>query len=249
MVNHGTSAACQTCKKRKVKVRNLILTIAFELMRRYQCDEKRPGCLRCLKIGKYCPGYPDEWDLAFRSQNEAVKEKVSSQQLAQSQQRSSDKISRSDLQDERRSPLSKAVIQSSDMLPDDLHQHAICLFFQDYIIESCGRCPGYLNFLPELYGRAAESSLLTVAVLAASYANIAQKLDRHDITIKAMSNYRKALRQVSTVLSEKRESTSDMTMTSIMLLGLYEVNMGIQRDDYKRLMKLFEVHKYYNIGS
>ena len=100
-----------------------------------------------------------------------------------------------------------------------------------------------------MYGRAAESSLLTVAVLAASYANIAQKLDRHDITIKAMSNYRKALRQVSTVLSEKRESTSDMTMTSIMLLGLYEVNMGIQRDDYKRLMKLFEVHKYYNIGS
>ena len=225
MVNHGTSAACQTCKRRKVKVCNLLPTSAFELMRCIQCDETRPGCLRCLKIGKKGPGYPDEWDLAFRSQNEAVKAKVSSKQSAPSQQWSSDKSSRNLLQNDRRSLLSRAGLHSSDMLPDDLHQHAICLFFQDYIIESCGRCPGYLNFLPELYGRSAENSLLTVAVLAASYANIAQKLDRHDITIKAMSHYRKALRQVSTVLSEKRESTSDTTMTSIMLLGLYEVVM------------------------
>lgn len=108
------------------------------------------------------------------------------------------------------------------MLPDDLHQHAICLFFQDYIIQSCGRCPGFLDFLPQLYGGSAENSLLTVSVLAASYANIAQKLNRHDITIKAMSHYRKALKVASAVLSENTETTSDTTMTAIMLLGLYE---------------------------
>ncbi|PVH86275.1 hypothetical protein DL98DRAFT_11453 [Cadophora sp. DSE1049] len=108
------------------------------------------------------------------------------------------------------------------MLPDDLHQHAICLFFQDYIIESCGRCPGFLDFLPQLYGSSAENSLLTVAVLAASYANIAQKLNRHDITIRAMSHYRKALKVASAVLSRNTETTSDTTMTAIMLLGLYE---------------------------
>ncbi|KAK0105292.1 hypothetical protein ONS96_004688 [Cadophora gregata f. sp. sojae] len=205
MVNHGASAACQNCKRRKVK-----------------CDETRPACLRCLKIGKKCPGYLDEWDLAFRSENEVVKAKVLYQQSTPSRQWSSNRSTKDVSRWGTSSSLSKVGIESSSMLPDDLHEQAIRLFFQDYIIESCGLCPGYLNYLPRLYSQSTDSSLLTVAVLAASYANMAQKMNRHDITIKAMSHYRKALRDVSTILAENKEPASDTTMTSIMLLGLYE---------------------------
>lgn len=119
----------------------------------------------------------------------------------------------------------KAGLCLSDRLADDLHQHAISLFFQDYTIESCDRCPGYLDFLPRLYGNCTVNSLLPVALLAAAYANMAQKLDRQDIAIKAMSHYRKALKVAYTVLSERLETTSDTTMTAIMLLGLYEVSL------------------------
>ncbi|KAK6531705.1 hypothetical protein TWF694_002881 [Orbilia ellipsospora] len=36
----GRSKGCKTCRDRKIK-----------------CDETRPGCIRCQKIGKECPGY------------------------------------------------------------------------------------------------------------------------------------------------------------------------------------------------
>lgn len=110
-------------------------------------------------------------------------------------------------------------------LTGNVDQHAIGLFFQDYIIDSCDRCPGFLNFLPSLYLKATEKSLLRIAVFATAYANLAQKTERPDITIKALSYYRRALQIVNTVLSENLETTSDSTMTAVMLLGLYEVNM------------------------
>lgn len=54
---------------------------------------------------------------------------------------------------------------------------------------------------------------------------MAQKFDRQDIAIKAMSHYRKALRVANAVLSNNLETTSDTTMTAIMLLGLYEASL------------------------
>lgn len=43
-----------------------------------QCDESRPWCQKCQSIGKSCPGYSNDWDLAFRSENQVVKLKVHS---------------------------------------------------------------------------------------------------------------------------------------------------------------------------
>ena len=41
-----------------------------------QCDLYRPECQRCRRIGKDCPGYPDDWELAFRSENAVVYAKL-----------------------------------------------------------------------------------------------------------------------------------------------------------------------------
>ncbi|KAH7312052.1 hypothetical protein BKA65DRAFT_159393 [Rhexocercosporidium sp. MPI-PUGE-AT-0058] len=205
MVNHGASAACQTCKKRKIK-----------------CDQTRPSCQRCEKIGKQCPGYLDDWDINFRSENDALRAKAAVQQRPADEKSAAPSMLEVFGAGSSRSCTPSTAVYLSDQLVDNIHQHAISLFFQDYTIESCGRCPGYLDYLPQLYGRSNRNSLLTVALLAVAHANIAQKLERQDIAIKAMSYYRKALRLANAVLAKNVEATSDNTMTAIMLLGLYE---------------------------
>lgn len=44
--------------------------------RRKRCDETRPLCLNCTKIGKQCPGYPDRLDLMFKNETAAVTRKA-----------------------------------------------------------------------------------------------------------------------------------------------------------------------------
>ncbi|KAF3089099.1 hypothetical protein TWF569_009101 [Orbilia oligospora] len=47
----GRSKGCKTCRDRKIK-----------------CDETRPGCIRCQKIGKDCPGYSRPIHFVYTSQ-------------------------------------------------------------------------------------------------------------------------------------------------------------------------------------
>ncbi|KAF8853862.1 hypothetical protein BDZ45DRAFT_62941 [Acephala macrosclerotiorum] len=186
MVNYGRSGACVTCKQRKVK-----------------CDESHPGCQKCQKIGRLCPGYPDQWDLAYRNENEVVRKKVhwNSKNI--------------------QSIPSSKLLMLENALADDRLQ-AICLFFQDYTISTCGPCPGWLYFLPKMYQLSAASSLLHHAVCTTAYANLAQKTERTDLAIMAMSHYRESLDIVKRTLLSPRTAVDDYTMTGVMLLGIYE---------------------------
>ncbi|EWC47275.1 hypothetical protein DRE_03394 [Drechslerella stenobrocha 248] len=47
----GRSKGCKTCRERKIK-----------------CDEGRPGCTRCLKIGRECPGYARPLHFVYSTQ-------------------------------------------------------------------------------------------------------------------------------------------------------------------------------------
>ncbi|KAK6337803.1 hypothetical protein TWF696_001283 [Orbilia brochopaga] len=50
----GRSKGCKTCRERKIK-----------------CDEARPGCVRCQKIGKECPGYARTLHFVYSTQQKA----------------------------------------------------------------------------------------------------------------------------------------------------------------------------------
>jgi hypothetical protein len=114
------------------------------------------------------------------------------------------------------------------VLSDDVQLHAICLFFHDYIVDSCpGICDGWLDFLPDLYGRHSENPSLQGAVLAAAYANIAQRTARKDLELKATSFYHDSLETVKNNLSNPQMATSDINMTAVILLGLYEVSTSL----------------------
>ena len=82
----------------------------------------------------------------------------------------------------------------------------------------------FLDYLPDLYGRYSENFGLRQAVLAAAYANIAQKTRRKDLEFEATSFYHDSLQKVKHNISNPRLATSDINMTAVILLGLYEVS-------------------------
>jgi len=111
------------------------------------------------------------------------------------------------------------------VLSDDIQLHAICLFFHDYIVDSCpGLCEGWLDYLPDLYARHSENSGLQNAVLAAAYANLGQRTARKDLELRATLFYRASLETVKNNISNPQVATSDINMTAVILLGLYEVS-------------------------
>lgn len=110
------------------------------------------------------------------------------------------------------------------------------MFFHDYVVESCpGICEGWLDYLPDLYERQSEDSGLHDAVLAAAYANIAQKTARKDLELKATLFYRASLETVQKNLSHAERATSDTNMTAVILLGLYEVSTPRLHDQRRKL--------------
>ena len=76
MVYNGRpSTGCARCKQRRKK-----------------CDETRPSCLRCLKVGRECPGIPDQVDLMFRHETAPVTQKVKSTSGKTRKQKGTDSV-------------------------------------------------------------------------------------------------------------------------------------------------------------
>lgn len=106
----------------------------------------------------------------------------------------------------------------------DSSQSTIYTFFQDYVVAPCSHMgnTGWLSFLPKLYEAAPSSPILQSALSAVAYANLAQKTQRLDLSIKAISYYHISLERVNSALLDSLVATSDITMASVLLLGIYE---------------------------
>lgn len=161
-----------------------------------QCDNTEPSCQKCIKIGKKCPGYLDEWDLAQRNENSLIASKVHGKLLV-------------------RSPVST--------FSSDLDKWVMKVFIHDYVLETHGKFGGWFSFLPTMIQQADGDSILRLSVCAAAYANFFQKSKRKDVEILAIAAYNRALNLAGTVLTS-RGVPEEATLTAIFLLGLYEVS-------------------------
>lgn len=125
--------------------------------------------------------------------------------------------------DSGRHHLDSSCFSQDQPPPVDLHHHALCLFFQDYVLQPSADTPGWLSYLPPAFQKAAHNSPLQQAVFAASYANLGQKLADQQLIATAVAYYIKALQSVNLALSNHEVRSSGDTITAIVLLGHYEV--------------------------
>ena len=165
MPNTGKpSGGCHACRRMKVR-----------------CDETRPGCQRCARARRVCPGYRSPTDGRFRSMNEQAQQPGESSSRSSSRRRRGARdAAAEDSGSNRATPpihSSSALVTalsyttSAAMIPaaafesglesprptTDWEATALARFFVDYVIlendpdAGLGQNAGFYHFLQEMY--------------------------------------------------------------------------------------------------
>lgn len=101
---------------------------------------------------------------------------------------------------------------------------SVLYFFDQYVMppDASGN-PGWLEFLPDLYGASNETSCLKPSLAAVSYANLTNQSSIPWMSVQARHSYGEALRSINSALRDPEQATTDETLTAVFLLGLFEV--------------------------
>ena len=208
MPNTGKpSGGCHACRRMKVR-----------------CDEARPGCKRCARGKRECPGYRDATQ--FRSMNERLESRDPSRGRC---------LTRREPRDESEpEPRPTSLVSAgggplvSRPLSADWEQAAVACFFEDFCLpeNAVGPCTGYYDFLEDMcteeMTRSTDSYVLE-ATKAAACAAFANRHSAETLVVRARRHYGKALTAVNAALNDPVEVVRDEALTAITLLGLYEV--------------------------
>ncbi|GFN19186.1 Zn(II)2Cys6 transcription factor [Aspergillus tubingensis] len=198
MVYRGKpSPGCALCRKRRLK-----------------CDQERPACSQCLRIGKECPGYQDLQALRFFDQTAAVTTKA----LARAA--STRKASRSPTADTAESSKTPPLIEGPTT---HIQEQAMSHIFKYYVGTS--QNPGILCYLPNLL-RTDPSDALQATMKAIGLACMSRVYHRPELARSAAEEYSKALRATNTSLQDAVLATSDSTLGAVVTLSMYEIISG-----------------------
>ena len=224
------SGGCFSCRKMKVK-----------------CDERKPGCHRCEKVGRTCPGYREEMD-NFRSMNKSTELKALETREKRRKSREPPtppttgslpeekpivKVDPGSAQTRSRSPATRSSSMSKQRgylappMSTDWDTQAIYHFFDGFVIpaDPARSQEGRYGFLPELYTDSTPDSYLVDATKAAAFMYLAKRSCLQSFAVQARRSYGKALMQASSNLNISEEAKSDRMMATLFLLGLYEVRL------------------------
>lgn len=178
MVNHGRSNGCMTCKQRRVK-----------------CDQARPKCQACQRLGLHCGGYKTKYAaLKFRDQTHKFF---------------------TNNRDKHRGTVS---IIRSPTEPDT----AVPFFFQHYagIGRSMGSARGFFEVLIPIYRSQPQHSALSLAVSAV--ASKVLGLWRHDTRNFRSESYTQAVKCLRRTIADRSEWGKPETVLAVLALQLYE---------------------------
>ncbi|CZR60782.1 uncharacterized protein PAC_10678 [Phialocephala subalpina] len=222
MVNTGKpSTGCHMCRKRRIK-----------------CDEGRPGCMRCQKSKRACPGYRDPLQLRLSGGAKSAKKQ---RYGCTEGYDSPDIFSRVFLPAEV-SPISNQenVINSingflKDMnrfckpnltfpLTPPVEERATCFFFANHVLlpkqETHGR--GHIDWAIH-FGRLEKvNSPFQLALSAASLACYGARSKTKSLLPKAHHQYIKSLKGINAALLDHEAAMDDSILASILLLVSFE---------------------------
>lgn len=99
---------------------------------------------------------------------------------------------------------------------------ALCLFFQDYVLQTDDAGFGFLDNFPKLYGTSS-GEVFRDAVSAISLASFSNQVRSANLGVAAKKSYGKALLSVQKALQDPSRSTSHATLASILTLNMYDM--------------------------
>ncbi|KAK1731956.1 uncharacterized protein BDZ83DRAFT_597303 [Colletotrichum acutatum] len=184
MVYYGAlSKGCQRCRQRKVK-----------------CDQRKPGCLKCEKGQKPCPGCRNLTDLVFRDERQRIKKKCAGEA-------------------ERSSKLRNLPINYALCL--NIEDRAATFFFTHYTTTGPPFCDSYQSWLAKTYQEESPNNLVRHSIQAVGMAAISNISNAPKIVLRAKERYGQALKATNVALYDPAQATADTTLMAILLLGLF----------------------------
>ncbi|KAJ5172204.1 hypothetical protein N7492_004797 [Penicillium capsulatum] len=181
MVNRGRSGGCLTCKERRVK-----------------CDEARPKCRPCQRLGIPCAGYKTRYaNIRFKDQSHKF-------------------YSRADgecIQKPDWLPVLRPLAQPDTAVPFYLRHYA-------GMGREMGSARGFFEVLIPIYASQRPSSALSLAVSA--LASEIMSLWRHESFQSSRETYTQAIRCLRSTIQDVNEWGKPETALAVLSLQLYE---------------------------
>src|ERR1700712_4949497 len=171
-----------------------------------QCDQLRPTCSQCNRVGADCPGYRNPTDLMFRNQGTGVQQHVHHEGESQSL------LIRDPNADGNCSQISYATfwnLQKRPMRtisPSD-QEKVVPLFLHYFDVEDSLSGHAVMSFMPPTIPTA-DDDALTCAIASVGYALLSNLTKSKDKLIMARKMYGDAMRIVCDTLAK---TTSEET--------------------------------------
>lgn len=184
MVNRGRSGGCVTCKQRRVK-----------------CDEAKPECRPCRRLGLRCGGYKTKpGSLKFRDQNY----KFCTPTVV---------VRAIGVQDRAAGPGLRQPAEPDTAVPFFLGHYAS-------IGRDMGSARGFFEILIPVYSSQRQDSALSLAVSAV--ASKILSLWRHGSFESSRKSYAQAVACLRSAMQDRIERSKPATVLAVLALQLYE---------------------------
>lgn len=187
-----------------------------------QCDEGKPTCKQCAKSKRECAGYRNEFEIVHRDQTKSTVRRMTK---ALSKSRST---TTSTLPSPRPSPTRQQTPDPIATLTVPLAQRAICYFASNFLYVPLGHMPhGHMDYLVPLIDCAPPDSALRSAFNACAIAALGnrEKTNNVNLTNLSLREHTVALAKTHAALGNPATASSDATLATVLLLGLYEVRL------------------------
>ncbi|KAH7152626.1 hypothetical protein EDB81DRAFT_930928 [Dactylonectria macrodidyma] len=194
MVNLGPSKCCQTCKQRRIK-----------------CDEGKPSCERCLRVGRQCGGYSKK-PVTIRFKEDIIKENAIKQAQKSPHQRQQGLVARKPSLVPALAPVQRDV--------------ALAFFLGHFA--TTGRdfesARGFFEVLGPVVAKETPSSAISTAVTA--IATRMHTLWRDGAAASpstdCLQTHSLALKRLQQALTDHKELKSQTTVLAALVLQFYE---------------------------
>ncbi|KIX09256.1 uncharacterized protein Z518_00335 [Rhinocladiella mackenziei CBS 650.93] len=198
MVNRGISRACDTCRRRRKRVRNgQILSNVTRAYLSCQCDETRPICTRCQKANVTCLGYRSEKELIFRRSYSGPVSVTA---------------------------LPPAGLPR-EFRHFQIEECALTAFFHNYVVPPANDflSRGYLAGLESLLVLAGPEAEISQACKMVAFASLGNRHNIPALLYKSRLLYANLLRSFATTVSIAKSTNVVESFLTAVLLGLYEL--------------------------
>ncbi len=188
------------------------------------------ACSQCIKYGKTCPGYTDEFELILRNETDSTKRKAQKTTKCEANRRrrngrssssENDNLSVTPIRSGAGSPVETIILNPNYPTVEA----AVVFFFRNFIAPP--RCQhdlrGCVTYLWPMYCKSDINSALYRTTRALAMYTMSFTAPWRHMARPGYAEYSHAIREIRKAIQDPRQATTDETLMATLLASLFEV--------------------------